>query len=161
MQSRMIKKRKFITNDYSSILDISSLASSFQSLLSSLVGFNNPHFLIFWRFYHERFHLFDPFWAFLADLQALSLAWETLNMNKYQKRESRIVREVMNRCYMFQIPQNGYKIVRRNLRKTARILEKRNNIAHKETLTANETAYIRRDLFTTICYARPIEVKDE
>ena len=105
--------------------------------------------------------MFDPFWALLADLQALSLAWETLNMNKYQKRESRIVREVMNRCYMFQIPQNGYKIVRRNLRKTARILEKRNNIAHKETLTANETAYIRRDLFNTICYARPIEVKDE
>ena len=89
-------------------------------------------------------------------------------MNKYQKRESRIVRKAMNRCYMFQIPSNGYKIVRRNLRKTARILEKRNNSAHKEAIHginwangSDQSAYIRRDLFKTICYARPIEVKNE
>lgn len=82
-------------------------------------------------------------------------------MNKHQKRESKIVRDVMNRCYMFEIPHNGYKIARRNLRKTARILLKRNNVAHKEALSNAETAYIRRDLFNTICYARPIEVNDE
>nr|DAZ00918.1 MAG TPA: hypothetical protein [Caudoviricetes sp.] len=34
--------------------------------------------MIFWRFYHERFHLPAAFWPLLADLQALSLAWETL-----------------------------------------------------------------------------------
>ena len=89
-------------------------------------------------------------------------------MNKYQKRESRVVRETINRCYMFEIPPNGYKIMRRNLRKAARILSKRNNIAHKEAIIgtdlangSDQTAYIRRDLFNTICYARPIEVKNE
>lgn len=89
-------------------------------------------------------------------------------MNKYQKRESRIVRQTMDRCYMFEIPPNGYKIMRRNLRKAARILQNRNNQAHKEAVKGvdlgngrDQTAYIRRDLFNTICYARPIEVKNE
>lgn len=89
-------------------------------------------------------------------------------MNKFQRRESRIVRQKMNRCYMFEIPKNGYKIMRRNLRKTARILEKRNNQAHKEAIIrmdlangSDVTVYYRHDLFDTICYARPIEVKNE
>nr|DAR34207.1 MAG TPA: hypothetical protein [Caudoviricetes sp.] len=34
--------------------------------------------MIFWRFYHERFHLLTAFWSLLADLQALSVAWEAL-----------------------------------------------------------------------------------
>lgn len=89
-------------------------------------------------------------------------------MNKYQRKEARIVRKTMNRCYMFEIPHNGYKIMRRNFRKAARILEKRNNQAHKKAIRGmdlanrrDQTAYIRRDLFNTICYARPIEVKNE
>lgn len=89
-------------------------------------------------------------------------------MNKFQKREARIVRESMNRCYLFQIPHNGYKIMRRNLRKAARILSKQNKQAHKEAICGidlangrDQTVYIRRDLFNTICYARPIEVKNE
>ena len=89
-------------------------------------------------------------------------------MNKFQRKEARIVRQKMNRCYMFEIPPNGYKIMRRNLRKAIRILEKRNNQAHKEALKcvdwangSDQSAYIRRDLFNTICYARPIEVKNE
>ena len=89
-------------------------------------------------------------------------------MNKYQKKEARIVRESMNRCYMFEIPHNGYKIMRRNLRKAARILEKRNKQAHKEAIRgvdlangSDQTAYIRQDLFNTIYIAKPIEVKNE
>ena len=89
-------------------------------------------------------------------------------MNKFQKRESRIVRESMNRCYMFEIPHNGYKIMRRNLRKAARILEKQNKQAHKDAIRGidlangrDQTAYIRRDLFNAICIAEPIEVKNE
>ena len=89
-------------------------------------------------------------------------------MNKFQKREARIVRESMNRCYMFEIPHNGYKIMRRNLRKAARILEKRNKQAHKDAIIGmdlangrDQTAYIRQDLFNTIYIARPIEVKNE
>ena len=89
-------------------------------------------------------------------------------MNKYQKKEARIVRKSTNRCYMFEIPHNGYKIMRRNLRKAARILEKRNKQAHKEAIRGmdlangrDQTAYIRRDLFNTVCVAKPIEVKNE
>lgn len=89
-------------------------------------------------------------------------------MNKYQRKEARIVRKSMNRCYMFEIPHNGYKIMRRNLRKAARILEKRNKQAHKKAIRGmdlangcDQTAYIRRDLFNTIYIARPIEVKNE
>lgn len=89
-------------------------------------------------------------------------------MNKFQRKEARIVRQKMNRCYMFEIPPNGYKIMRRNLRKAIRILEKRNNQAHKEMFRGmdlangrDQTAYIRQDLFNTIFVAKPIEVKNE
>lgn len=89
-------------------------------------------------------------------------------MNKYQKKEARIVRESMNRCYMFEIPHNDYKIMRRNLRKATRILSKRNKQAHKKAIRGidlangpDKTVYIRRDLFNTIYIARPIEVKNE
>jgi hypothetical protein len=61
-----------------------------------------------------------------------------------------------------------YKIVRRNLRKMARILSKRNKQAHKEAIRGIDlangrdiTAYIRQDLFNTIYIAKPIEVKNE
>lgn len=89
-------------------------------------------------------------------------------MNKFQRRESRIVRQTVNRCYMFEIPPNGYKIMRRNLRKAIRILSKRNKQAHKEAIRGmdlangrDQTAYIRHDLFNAICIAKPIEVKNE
>lgn len=61
-----------------------------------------------------------------------------------------------------------YKVVRRNFRKMARILSKRNNQAHKDAIKGmdlangrDQTAYIRRDLFNTIYVARAIEVKNE
>ena len=61
-----------------------------------------------------------------------------------------------------------YKIVRRNFRKMARILSKQNKQAHKEAMRSMDlangsdvNAYIRHDLFNTICVAQPIEVKNE
>jgi hypothetical protein len=49
-----------------------------------------------------------------------------------------------------------------------RILSKRNEQAHKEMFRGmdlangrDQTAYIRQDLFNTICVAKPIEVKNE
>jgi hypothetical protein len=61
-----------------------------------------------------------------------------------------------------------YKIVRRNFRKMVRILSKRNEQAHKEMFRGmdlanghDQTAYIRQDLFNTICITQPIEVKNE
>ena len=61
-----------------------------------------------------------------------------------------------------------YKVVRRNFRKMARILSKRNKQAHKEAIMGidlangrDQTAYIRQGLFNTVCVAQPIEVKNE
>lgn len=61
-----------------------------------------------------------------------------------------------------------YKAFRRGIRKTARMLIKANNEAHKEAIRGmdlangrDQTAYIRQDLFNTICVAKAIEVKNE
>ena len=61
-----------------------------------------------------------------------------------------------------------YKIVRRNIRKMAQILSKRNKQAHKDAIKGIDLAngrdltdYIRQDLFNTICVAKAIEVKNE
>ena len=89
-------------------------------------------------------------------------------MNKYQRKEARDIHRMITYYPIRYQMDAKYKIVRRNFRKAARILEKRNNQAHKEALKgvdwangSDQSAYIRRDLFNTICYARPIEVKNE
>lgn len=89
-------------------------------------------------------------------------------MNKFQRKEARDIHRMIT-YYPIQYHKDPkYKIVRRNFRKAARILEKRNNQAHKEAIRGidfangrDQTAYIRRDLFNTVCVANPIEVKNE
>lgn len=89
-------------------------------------------------------------------------------MNKYQRREAREVRKMIaSYPIRYQIDAK-YKIVRRNFRKMARILSKRNKQAHKEAIRGMDlangsdvTAYISHNLFHTICVAQPIEVKNE
>ena len=89
-------------------------------------------------------------------------------MNKFQRRESKAVRKMMA-CYpiRYQMDAN-YKSTRRNFRKMARILSKRNKQAHKDAIMGMDlangsdvNAYIRHDLFNTICVAKAIEVKNE
>ena len=89
-------------------------------------------------------------------------------MNKFQRKESRDIHRMITYYPIRYQMDAKYKIVRRNLRKAARILEKRNNQAHKKVIRGidlangpDKTVYIRRDLFNTICIARPIEVKNE
>lgn len=89
-------------------------------------------------------------------------------MNKFQRKESRDIHRMITYYPIRYQMDAKYKIVRRNLRKAARILEKRNNQAHKKVIRGidlvngpDKTVYIRRDLFNTICYAKPIEVKNE
>ena len=89
-------------------------------------------------------------------------------MNKFQRKESRDIHRMITYYPIRYQMDAKYKIVRRNLRKAARILEKRNKQAHKKAIHGidlangrDQTVYIRRDLFNTICYARPIEVKNE
>lgn len=82
-------------------------------------------------------------------------------MNKYQRREAREVRKMIAYYPIRYQMDAKYKIVRRNFRKTARILSRRNKQAHKETLSKAVTDYARHDLFNTICVAQPIEVKNE
>ena len=89
-------------------------------------------------------------------------------MNKYQRKESRdIHRMITYYPIRYQMDAN-YKAVRRNLRKMARILSKRNKQAHKDVMKgidlangSDQTAYIRQDLFNTIYISKPIEVKNE
>lgn len=89
-------------------------------------------------------------------------------MNKYQRKEARDIHRMIA-YYPIRYQMGAkYKIVRRNFRKIARILEKRNKQAHKEAIRGMDlangsdvTAYIRHDLFNTICIAEPIEVKNE
>lgn len=61
-----------------------------------------------------------------------------------------------------------YKAFRRGLRKTTRMFLKANKQAHKDAIKgidlangSDQTAYIRQDLFNTICITKPIEVKNE
>ena len=89
-------------------------------------------------------------------------------MNKYQRREAREVRKMIASYPIRYQMDAKYKIVRRNFRKMARILSKRNKQAHKDAIMGMDlangsdvTAYIRHDLFNTICVAQAIEVKNE
>lgn len=82
-------------------------------------------------------------------------------MNKFQRREAREVHRMIAYYPIRYQMDAKYKIVRRNFRKMARILSKRNKQAHKETLSKAVTDYARQDLFNTICVARAIEVKNE
>ena len=89
-------------------------------------------------------------------------------MNKFQRKEARgIHRMIAHYPIRYQMDAK-YKIVRRKMRKMARILSKRNKQAHKEAIVGidlangrDQTAYIRQDLFNTIYVAEAIEVKNE
>ena len=82
-------------------------------------------------------------------------------MNKYQRKESKAIRRMIAYYPIRYQMDTKYKIVRRNFRKMARILSKRNKQAHKETLSKAVNDYARHDLFNTICIAQSIEVKNE
>ena len=89
-------------------------------------------------------------------------------MNKFQRKESKAVRKMMASYPIRYQMDAKYKIVRRNFRKMARILSKRNKQAHKEAIMGmdlangrDQTAYISQELFNTIYIAKPIEVKNE
>lgn len=91
-------------------------------------------------------------------------------MNKYQRRESRMIKRMHNDVDLIGMPFDfdHYKAFRRGIRKTARMLIKANNDAHKEAIRGmdlangrDQTAYIRQDLFNTIYVAKAIEVKNE
>lgn len=89
-------------------------------------------------------------------------------MNKFQRKEARDIHRMITYYPIRYQMDVKYKIVRRNFRKMARILSKRNKQAHKEAIRGmdlanglDQTAYIRHDLFDTICITRPIEVKNE
>ena len=89
-------------------------------------------------------------------------------MNKYQRKEARDIRKMMA-YYRIQFELDAdYKSMRRNMRKTLRFLTKVNRKAHKEAIVGmdlanghDQTAYLRQDLFNTICVAQLIEVKNE
>lgn len=89
-------------------------------------------------------------------------------MNKFQRKEARDIHRMITYYPIRYQMDVKYKVVRRNFRKMARILSKRNNQAHKDAIKGmdlangrDQTAYIRRDLFNTIYVARAIEVKNE
>lgn len=89
-------------------------------------------------------------------------------MNKYQRRESRDIHRMITYYPIRYQTDAKYKVVRRNFRKTARILSKRNKQAHKDVMKGmdlangrDQTVYLRQDLFDTIYIAKPIEVKNE
>ena len=89
-------------------------------------------------------------------------------MNKFQRKESKAVRRMITYYPIRYQMDAKYKIVRRNFRKMARILSKRNKQAHKDAIMGidlanghDQTGYIRQDLFNTIYIAQPIEVKNE
>ena len=82
-------------------------------------------------------------------------------MNKFQRKEARdIHRMITYYPIRYQMDAN-YKAVRRNFRKTARMLIKANKEAHKKALSKAVNDYIRQDLFNTIYVAEAIEVKNE
>lgn len=84
-------------------------------------------------------------------------------MNKFQRRESRMIKRMHNDVDLIGMPFNfdHYKAFRRGIRKTARMLIKANQKAHKEALSKAVNNYARQDLFDTIYIAKPIEVKNE
>lgn len=89
-------------------------------------------------------------------------------MNKYQRKESKDIHRMITYYPIRYQMDAKYKIVRRKMRKTARILSKQNKQAHKEAIIGmdlangrDQTTYLRQDLFNTIYIAKPIEVKNE
>ena len=89
-------------------------------------------------------------------------------MNKFQRREAREVHRMIAYYPIRYQMDAKYKVVRRNFRKMARILSKQNKQAHKEAILGidlangrDQTAYLRQNLFDTICVAKAIEVKNE
>lgn len=84
-------------------------------------------------------------------------------MNKYQRRESRMIKRMLNDVDLIGMPFNfdHYKAFRRGIRKTARMLLKTNKEAHKKAMSTAVNDYARHDLFNTICIAQSIEVKNE
>lgn len=82
-------------------------------------------------------------------------------MNKFQRKEARDVHRMITHYPIRYQMDAKYKVVRRNFRKMARILSKRNKQAHKKALSKAVNDYIRQDLFNTIYVAQPIEVKNE
>lgn len=82
-------------------------------------------------------------------------------MNKYQRRESRMIKRMHNDVDLIGMPFNfdHYKAFRRGIRKTARMLIKANQKAHKEALSKAVNDYARIDLFNTVCITQVIEVK--
>ena len=89
-------------------------------------------------------------------------------MNKFQRKEARDIHRMITHYPIRYQMDAKYKIVRRNFRKMARILSKRNKQAHKEAIRGMDlangsdvNAYLRQDLFNTICVAKAIEVKNE
>ena len=89
-------------------------------------------------------------------------------MNKFQRKEARDIHRMIAYYPIRYQMDAKYKIVRRNFRKMARILSKRNKQAHKAAIKGMDlangsdvNAYIRQDLFNTICVAKAIEVKNE
>ena len=89
-------------------------------------------------------------------------------MNKYQRKEARDIHRMIAYYPIRYQMDAKYKVVRRNFRKMARILSKRNKQAHKEAIIgidlangSDVNAYLCQNLFNTICVAQPIEVKNE
>ena len=89
-------------------------------------------------------------------------------MNKFQRKEARDIHRMIAYYPIRYQMDAKYKIVRRNFRKMARILSKRNKQAHKDAIKGMDlangsdvNAYVRHDLFHTICVAKSIEVKNE
>ena len=82
-------------------------------------------------------------------------------MNKFQRKEARDIHRMIAYYPIRYQMDAKYKVVRRNFRKTARMLIKANKEAHKKALSKAVNDYARHDLFNTICVAQPIEVKNE
>ena len=82
-------------------------------------------------------------------------------MNKFQRKEAQDIHRMIAHYPIRYQMDAKYKIVRRNFRKTARMLIKANKEAHKKALSKAVNDYIRQDLFNTIYVAEAIEVKNE
>ena len=82
-------------------------------------------------------------------------------MNKFQRKEARDIHRMIAYYPIRYQMDAKYKVVRRNFRKTARMLIKANKEAHKKALSKAVNDYIRQDLFNTIYVAKAIEVKNE
>lgn len=82
-------------------------------------------------------------------------------MNKFQRKEARDIHRMITYYPIRYQMDAKYKSVRRKMRKTARLLTKTNQKAHKEALSKAVNDYARQDLFNTICVAKAIEVKNE